>query len=405
MRAMTGVGRISGCIVAASSMLVQPAMSDQVVLRATGVVSNTQDGVAPGLVSFSMPPPFDTVVSGDPWEICIVYDSDTSENVCGTCFNRRVWNDAIVSVSGCVAGIAIGPALPNPASVQHVEMVNSISSGPDAVRFFWDNASTERQLELRVDLNDSTRTLFAGLGKADIPTVLPTSIAPADFTSMAFALTFSNDSDFIDAAVGELSAPVNFSVGPLIDCNNNNTPDDCDIACGTSSDCNSNGIPDECETDCNSNGIPDDCDIAEGDSLDCNSNGVPDECDIDLIIGLSDDCNFNGIPDECETDCNNNGIPDDCDIEAGTSFDCNCNGVPDECDILNGMDVNGDGFVDSCVLCAGDTNCDGMVNYIDMMNVWANLGTSGPTGDVNYDGTVNILDYFVVAWNYGSVCN
>lgn len=32
------------------------------------------------------------------------------------------------------------------------------------------------------------------------------------------------------------------------DCNHNSTPDECDIANGTSKDCNRNGIPDECET-------------------------------------------------------------------------------------------------------------------------------------------------------------
>lgn len=32
------------------------------------------------------------------------------------------------------------------------------------------------------------------------------------------------------------------------DCNHNGTPDECDIANGTSKDCNRNGIPDECET-------------------------------------------------------------------------------------------------------------------------------------------------------------
>src|SRR6266481_4722943 len=44
-------------------------------------------------------------------------------------------------------------------------------------------------------------------------------------------------------------------------------------------DCNSNGIPDECEPDCNNNQVPDDCDIATAFSDDCNSNGTPDECE------------------------------------------------------------------------------------------------------------------------------
>ena len=108
----------------------------------------------------------------------------------------------------------------------------------------------------------------------------------------------------------------------------------------------------------------------------------------------------------CFDDCNSNGVPDEDDIAFGDSFDCNCNGIPDECDVMNpDMDMNGDGYVDSCTACAGDTNCDGRVDYLDALNVLHNLGSSGPLGDVNYDGVVNILDYYIVAWNYGSVCN
>ncbi len=106
------------------------------------------------------------------------------------------------------------------------------------------------------------------------------------------------------------------------------------------------------------------------------------------------------------TDCNNNGIDDACDILDGTSFDCNCNGIPDECDLADPlMDLNNDGFIDSCTACAGDTNCDGIVNGIDALNVFLNLGTSGPLGDVNYDGAVTVIDYYIVIWNYGSVCH
>ena len=32
-------------------------------------------------------------------------------------------------------------------------------------------------------------------------------------------------------------------------------------------------------SDCNENGTPDACDITDGISVDCNENGVPDECD------------------------------------------------------------------------------------------------------------------------------
>ncbi len=122
------------------------------------------------------------------------------------------------------------------------------------------------------------------------------------------------------------------------DCNDNDVPDECDIASGFSQDCDSNGLPDECEwLDCNSNGVHDPCDIltCDGSSWcsDCNGNGIPDECDV--ASGTSEDCQPNGIPDECEEDCNENGIPDDCDLRDcdGSVWcdDCNEDGILDEC--------------------------------------------------------------------------
>lgn len=55
--------------------------------------------------------------------------------------------------------------------------------------------------------------------------------------------------------------------------------------------------------------------------LDCNDNEIPD--DEDIANMTSDDCNTNGIPDECEFDCNGNGIPDDCDPEECPCFEFN----------------------------------------------------------------------------------
>ena len=46
--------------------------------------------------------------------------------------------------------------------------------------------------------------------------------------------------------------------------------------------------------DANGDGIPD----ANPDQPDCNSNGTPDECDI--ALGTSNDDNANNVPDECE---------------------------------------------------------------------------------------------------------
>ena len=97
------------------------------------------------------------------------------------------------------------------------------------------------------------------------------------------------------------------NIGPkldLIDCNQNEIHDACDVdcnaegcewPCGGSIDCNDNTVPDECEPDCNENGIADGCDIRD--------------CDGALWC---DDCNGNMVPDGCEPDCDGNGIPDDC---------------------------------------------------------------------------------------------
>ena len=87
------------------------------------------------------------------------------------------------------------------------------------------------------------------------------------------------------------------------DCNDNEVPDECDIASGASEDCDANGMPDECEwLDCNSNGVHDPCDLLTCDGSpwcsDCNLNGVPDDCDI--ASGFSADCHPDGVPDECQ---------------------------------------------------------------------------------------------------------
>ncbi|MCH7719493.1 MAG: hypothetical protein IH988_00690 [Planctomycetes bacterium] len=179
------------------------------------------------------------------------------------------------------------------------------------------------------------------------------------------------------------------------DCNDNGTPDDCDVASGTSADCNSNSMPDE-------------CDIASGSSSDCDGNGIPDECD--------PDCNSNGFPDDCDIaggtsmDCNNNGHPDECDIESGESEDCNTNGVPDSCDIADGTssDSNENGIPDECDPCEGDVNGDGMVDPLDSGFVLARFGCSYPedgenclAADVNGDGLVDPLDVGFVLARFG----
>ena len=130
------------------------------------------------------------------------------------------------------------------------------------------------------------------------------------------------------------------------DCDENQLPDDEEIANDPSLDCTANGILDLCEPDCNGNNQADSCDIFQGLSTDCDGNGVPDECQpdcnnngradaCDILEGFSDDCDENGVPDECQNttdDCNDNGVWDACDIADGVSLDLNFNWVPDECE-------------------------------------------------------------------------
>ena len=85
------------------------------------------------------------------------------------------------------------------------------------------------------------------------------------------------------AIIAEPSATWLMDEFSYADCNNNSTPDRCDLLAG---------FP-----DCNGNGIPDSCDFANGDQ-DCNSNGIIDVCEVNG--GLAPDCNGNGVPDPCD---------------------------------------------------------------------------------------------------------
>lgn len=67
------------------------------------------------------------------------------------------------------------------------------------------------------------------------------------------------------------------------------------------------------------------CDLPLQGDPDCNNNSTPDECDIENCADLP----------SCD-DCNLNQIPDGCDITAGTSQDLDLDGIPDECVFYDG---------------------------------------------------------------------
>jgi len=175
-------------------------------------------------------------------------------------------------------------------------------------------------------------------------------IDPDDLS--ANAIEFGTIDDLLFAGNWILRAHMK---SPGNDCNDNATPDDCDIAGGTSSDVDGNGMPDGCD-DCNGNGTLDSLDIAGGTSFDCNGDGMPDECQL-----ASGDCNNDGVPDVCQldgNDCNGNAIPDGCDINSGLSADIDGSGSPDDCE-----DCNGNGAVDGFDISLGvsvDCNEDGL---------------------------------------------
>ena len=178
---------------------------------------------------------------------------------------------------------------------------------------------------------------------------------------------------------------------PLDDCNNNGTPDVCELEAGTAEDCDGNGVPDS-------------CDLASGTGQDCNNSGVLDSCEV--ASGAAQDCDGNGSPDECDIDCNGNGSPDACDIDGGSSLDCNANGTPDECDLIAGtsVDSNGDDTPDECEVHfrRGDANEDGSVDIGDAIFMLYTLMLGGPDSgckdatDANDSGTHDIADIIYI---------
>jgi len=83
-----------------------------------------------------------------------------------------------------------------------------------------------------------------------------------------------------DTGATDAGAAYLYSV--IFDCNNNDVPDECDIASGTSQDCQPNGVPDE-------------CDIASGTSQDANGDGIPDECVLAGDVNCDGAVNFGDI--------------------------------------------------------------------------------------------------------------
>ncbi|MCK6482550.1 MAG: hypothetical protein HUU22_04650 [Phycisphaerae bacterium] len=151
-----------------------------------------------------------------------------------------------------------------------------------------------------VFLGNVGETFYVGVLMNHAAGDFPASIDETDPDNRQSWITVSSDPNDLSgsALIDDLGLPGDWMIraiaGVTNDCNENGTPDECDIDSGASEDANSNGIPDECE-DCNNNGTPD---LDEPGYVDCNNNDILDECDI--AAGFSQDCNSNGIPDECD---------------------------------------------------------------------------------------------------------
>ncbi len=317
----------------------------------------------------------------------------------------------------------------------------AVALGAGSIALVTGDLDGDRDIDVGVINSTSvppTVGLLANNGDASFQ---PSVVFPVGTTPIAMTLSDLDGDGLLDLAVvdADIAAPsaqvlLNLTAIPFSqDCNKNNTPDECDIAAGTSVDCNANSIPDE-------------CDIADGTSVDCNANTVPDECD--LNNGTSLDCNANTFPDECDIaggtsqDCNANTVPDGCDIAAGTSADCNVNGVPDECPgctidcecddglFCTGMEmcVNGvcqagvpvctdscehcNEATDTCDWCVFDHTFNGFTDGIDFAFFSGCFGGCYVPGDpchaANYDnganGCVDGLDFGAFGGCFGQAC-
>lgn len=100
--------------------------------------------------------------------------------------------------------------------------------------------------------------------------------------------------------------------------------------------------------DCNGNGTPDECDIAEGTSADTDGDGIPDECQ---------------GPAVCPGDMNCDGIVDYADIELFVAA-LGCPGGEPSC-------WSGD-----CPWRSGDCDGDGLVDYSDIESFTARIGST-----------------------------
>ncbi len=203
--------------------------------------------------------------------------------------------------------------------------------------------------------------------------------------------------------------------GTSSDCNNNKIPDE--VPC--EDDCNENGIPDICDLDWETGAICVGCAGPSGTGEDCNGNFVPDECDPDCDDdGTPDDCELvpdtdgDGVID-CDDLCPLTTPPGFCECDSR----CCCNAgqicfpgfSDDECVALGGDCeplCQKEKCRSGCLL--GDFDGDGDVDLFDAGQFWSCYSGPSPDGgfvapddacllscDFDGDGDVDMEDYFI----------
>ena len=205
----------------------------------------------------------------------------------------------------------------------------------------------------------------------------------------------ANDSDpqsIVEAALDAVRVTRFQCVGAPPDCNGNGTPDDQDIAGGTSPDCDTNGVPDECQTDSDSDGTIDPCDGCPSDP----NKTDPGQCgcgnpDTDFDNDGTADCN-----DGCPNDPNKTApgicgcaVPDDDGDSDGTP-DCN-DGCPNDPNKTT-PGICGCGVSDADSDSDGTADCnDGCPNDPNKTDPGA-CGCGVPNDDGDSDGTPDCND-------------
>ena len=158
-----------------------------------------------------------------------------------------------------------------------------------------------------------------------------------------------------------------------------------DSGCPVGQECCCDGQCASVCNDCNDNGIDDDQDLQAGTSADCNNSDTPDECDTATCAG-----------DASCLDCDENGVPDICQGSGDADFDCIVDGddLGFFVDCLGGPEVKyPEGMRCIYLDMDHDHDVDTGGDYQLLSNAWNTTspacdGSAPPACDTNYTSVV-----------------